>query len=118
MTQRQRERRRQIWLRLTSLPPPDERGFVPAHDGDERPAQLDRDWERYLERCRRIVQKLRRDQLLPWLHQSCNSLGLRENISDPNQDYAPLRPTWSIAATPDDTSPSWHNVVRAYEEDR
>jgi hypothetical protein len=28
----------------------------------------------------------------------------------------PHKPKWSLPATPDDTSPTWHNIVRAYEE--
>jgi len=28
------------------------------------------------------------------------------------------RPKWGVASIPEEAGPSWHNVVRAYEEDR
>jgi hypothetical protein len=88
--------RRSRWLRLTGLLPPEERGFTPRMDGDERPPQLDPecDEEQRLERMRR--QQADQEYVEPY----------------------PMKPKWSLPATPDDAPPFWDNVVRAYEEDR
>jgi hypothetical protein len=91
-----RFRRRLLFLRRTGLPPPDDRGFVPRRDGDERPGCIDRAWEKARRAAEALDSLARRDYVRPYPHS----------------------PTWSLPARPDDASPSWDNVVRALEEDR
>jgi hypothetical protein len=88
--------RYRYWKKRTGLLPPEHRGFVPRQDGDERPAQIDEQYEKELDVLRLARARLERE---------CE------------EEY-PRQPKWSLPATPDDESPSWHNVVRAYEEDR
>jgi tetratricopeptide (TPR) repeat protein len=38
--------------------------------------------------------------------------------TDDEVEPYPHAPKWSLPAMPDDSSPWWHNIVRAYEEDR
>lgn len=102
LREQQRERQRsQIWNRLTGLPPPEHRGFVPRRDDDERPAKLDKKGDAEMDRMAKVWRNFR------W--------GDRQ--SDDKEGY-PRRPKTGIPAVPDDAPPSWDNVVRAYEEDR
>jgi hypothetical protein len=91
-----RFRRRLLFLRRTGLPPPDDRGFVPRLEGDERPGCIDREYERERRAWERERAEAARAYVRPYPHS----------------------PTWSLPARPDDASPSWDNVVRALEEDR
>jgi hypothetical protein len=91
-----RYRRRVHWIRMTSLPPPDDRAFTPRTEGDERPGRIDPGYERE-------KQQLKSQAMLE-----------EQGYVEPY----PRKPKWSLPATADDTPPSWHNVVRAMEEDR
>lgn len=87
------------WQHATGLLPPEYRGFVPRVDGDERPAKLDPNYEKYMKRMTREMLNaapIKKEEDLPY----------------------PRKPSWGISAMPDDSSPAWHNLVRAYEEDR
>jgi len=94
--------RRAHWLAMTTLLPPEQRGFSPALEGDEKPPQLDLEYERRIAELRRKAEKIR-DQA---------------PLVDPNDLPYPLPPTWSLPARGEDDSPGWHNVIRALEEDR
>ena len=103
-----RFRERLRWLRATGLPPTDDRGFVPRRDGDERypTAEILRQMRREEIDAKRLSKRLPKSPpLAPTL------------LPDP-KDNGRMRPTWSLPARPDDASPGWDNVVRAYEEDR
>jgi hypothetical protein len=94
--QQARFRRRLLYLLRAGLPPPDDRGFVPRLEGDERPGRIDRDYERWRRAWERERAESARAYVRPYPHS----------------------PTWSLPARPDDAAPSWDDVVRAYEEDR
>jgi hypothetical protein len=91
-----RFRRRLLWLLRAGLPPPDERGFAPRLEGDERPGRIDPVYER---------EKRAREE------------GRAADERAYVRPY-PHCPTWSLPARADDAAPSWDNVVRALEEDR
>lgn len=84
-----------LWLRLTGLPPPDMRGFVPKADPDP-PALTAR--EKKLSREREIRRAL-----------------IENEMKELAELFKGAR--WSLPATVDeDGGPGWHNAVRAYEE--
>jgi|SRR5215469_2847833 len=88
------------WLERMGLLPPEFRGFVPAREGDEKPPCLDKEYEQWRKKMEKKAEELR---------------GV---LADPEQWPYPLQPTWSLPIRGENDSPSWHNVVRAYEEDR
>lgn len=93
-----RFQRRLLWLKREGRMPPDDRNFTPRCDGDERTAADQ--WERKSG----VIALLESEIIL--------ALSMRKD------DVYPRRPSWSLPARPDDASPGWDNVVRAYEEDR
>jgi hypothetical protein len=87
-----------LWLRLTHLLPPEERGYVPQLDGDELPPRLDPAYER--QRATRRAEREKRE---------------KERIEEP-----PFPPTWAVSdpSFEHNNDPGFDNAIRAYEEDR
>jgi hypothetical protein len=85
------------WVRLTTLLPPEFRGYVQKVDGDERLPQLDKEYEEAKKKAEKIMQE-----------------STRERVVDP------LVPTWAVSdlSWQFNNNPAWDNVIRCYEEDR
>jgi hypothetical protein len=97
-----RSERFALWLSRTGLPPPEERGFVPRREGDERPARIDREYERRLQELTKQAE------------------GMSNGCKDSYQEPYPHHPKWSIGdpSWRNNSDPGWENVVRAIEESR
>lgn len=88
------------WRRCTGLLPPDLR---------EQPPRPGDDWNG--SPCPKKLRQIDKfDEVRAMLQAA-------EDRKEALETY-PLRPTWGVPATRDDESPGWHDVVRAYEEDR
>ncbi len=88
--------RRAHWLKVTGLPPPDERRFVPRSDEYEGTARS-------------------RPHHDP---EKCLACLYQRQMEQEDLESHKAKPKRSRPAKRNETSPYWDNIVRAYEEDR
>ncbi len=110
---RQRLQRQKCWYLLTGLLPPEQRGFVPAVEGDERPAQLDPEVESQQREASRLARKLQQEN--PERPRRTQAEIQAEIDAAKDSPWRPV-PHWGIPSRSPDVDPGFDNAVRALED--